>query len=133
MNSYQLWLRLTYWLRNEPAIYIPTQMDIVAVVILLFFIKRFREMRTPLVWMYALVLLHAFILPYSFTLGLGGLFLLFPFFTFWGPGFFICFLFCQAAASRIEKTGENRELLHVGAFFFALYLLLHIIFVLGGC
>ena len=127
MNTYQLWLRLTYWLRNEPAIYLPTLMDIVAVVILLFFIKRFREMRGPLLAMYVLVLLHAFILPYSFTLGMGGLLIVFPFFTLWGPAFFICFLLCQANADKIEKNEKNRELLHIGAFLFAVYLLLHII------
>ena len=31
MNTYQLWLRLTYWFREDPAIYLPTVMDIVAV------------------------------------------------------------------------------------------------------
>ena len=127
MNTYQLWLRLTYWFREAPSIYLPTLMDIVAVIILLFFIRRFREMRGPLLAMYVLVLLHAFILPYSFTLGMGGLLIVFPFFTLWGPAFFICFLLCQANADKIEKNEKNRELLHFGAFLFAVYLLLHII------
>ena len=127
MNSYQLWLRLTYWLCNEPAIYLPTLMDIVAVIILLFFIKRFREMRMPLLAMYVLVLLHAFILPYSFTLGFGGLVLLFPFFTFWGAGFLICFLLCQMTKDRIEDKEKNREFLRIGTILLAFYLLLHII------
>ena len=127
MNTYQLWLRVTYWLREDPAIYLPTMMDIIAVVALLAFIRRFREMRGPLLAMYVLVLLHAFILPYSFTLGMGGLLIVFPFFTLWGPAFFICFLLCQANADKIEKNEKNRELLHIGAFLFAVYLLLHII------
>ena len=127
MNTYQLWLRLTYWFREDPAIYLPTMMDIIAVVALLAFIRRFREMRGPLLAMYVLVLLHAFILPYSFTLGMGGLLIVFPFFTLWGPAFFICFLLCQANADKIEKNEKNREFLHVGTFLFALYLLLHII------
>ncbi len=127
MNTYQLWLRLTHWFRNEPTIYLPTLMDIIAVVILLFFIKRFREMRTPLVWMYVLVLLHAFLLPFSLSSGQAGLLILFPLFMSCGPGFFICFLFCQAAASRIEKTEEDRMFLRVGTALLAFYLLLHII------
>lgn len=133
MNSYQLWLRLTYWFRNEPAIYIPTLIDIFVVIGLLFFIKRFREMRGPLLAMYVLVLLHAFILPYSFTLGFGGLGLLFPFFIFLGPGFLICFLLCQMTRDRIEDNEKNRELLRIGTVLLAFYLLLHILFVLGGC
>ena len=131
MNSYQLWIRLTYWFREDPSIYLPMLMDIFAVIVLLFFIRRFREMRGPLLAMYVLVLLHAFILPYSFTLGMGGLLIVFPFFTLWGPAFFICFLLCQATSSRIEKTEQTRELLHIGAFLFALYLLLHIIAVIA--
>ena len=127
MNSYQLWLRLTYWLRNEPEIYFPTVIDIVAVVILLFFIRRFREMLWPLLAMFFLVLLHAFLLPYSFTCdSTGRLLINFPFLVLWTPGFFICFLSCQAAASKL-KNAEDRELLHVGVFLFALYILLHII------
>lgn len=131
MNSYQLWLRLTFWFREDPAIYFPTMIDIFAVIILLFFIRRFREMRGPLLAMYVLVLLHAFILPYSFTLGMGGLLIVFPFFTLWGPAFFICFLLCQANADKIEKNEKNRELLHFGAFLFAVYLLLHVIAVIA--
>ena len=129
MNMYQLWIQWSYWLHYNPEICIPAVMDGLAVIILLFFIKRFREMRGPLLTMYVLVLLHALILPFTFTLGMAGLLLLFPFLTFWVPGFFICFLLCQAAAHRIEdKDNENnRELLRVGAFFFAIYLLLHII------
>ena len=131
MNSYQLWLRLTYWFREDPSIFLPTVMDIVAVIALLFFIRRFREMRTPLVWMYALVLLHALILPFAFSSGQAGLLILFPFVMVCCPGFFICFFFCHKAASRIEKTEEDRELLHVGVFLFALYILLHIIAVIA--
>ena len=126
MNTYQLMMRLTYWLREAPAIYVPTLMDTIAVVILLFFIRRFREMRTPLVWMYVLVLLHALILPFAFSSGQAGLLILFPFVMTCGPGIFICFFFCHKAASRIEDDGD-RELLHVGMFFFELYLLLHIV------
>ena len=126
MNTYQLWLRLTYWFREAPSIYLPTMMDIVAVIGLLFFIRRFREMRTPLVWMYVLVLLHALILPFAFSSGQAGLLILFPFIMTSGPGIFICFFFCHKAASRIEDDGD-RELLHVGVFLFALYILLHII------
>ena len=130
MNSYHLWLRLTYWFREAPAIYFPTMIDIFAVIILLFFIRRFREMRTPLVWMYVLVLLHALILPFTFSSGQAGLLILFPFVMSWGPGIFICFFFCHQAASRIEDDGD-RELLHVGVFLFALYILLHIIAVIA--
>ena len=126
MNSYQLLLRLTYWFREDPSIYLPMLMDIVAAVVLLFFIKRFREMRTPLVWMYVLVLLHALLLPFALSSGQAGLLILFPFVMTCGPGIFICFFFCHKAASRIEDDGD-RELLHVGMFFFELYLLLHIV------
>ena len=124
---YQLWVQWAYWLNYTPEICIPAVMDGLAVIALLAFIRRFREMRGPLLAMYVLVLLHAFILPYSFTLGMGGLLIVFPFFTLWGPAFFICFLLCQANADKIEKNEKNRELLHIGAFLFALYLLLHII------
>ena len=126
MNSYQLWLRLTFWFREDPAIYFPTMIDIFAVIILLFFIRRFREMRTPLVWMYVLVLIHALILPFALSSGQAGLLILFPFIMTSGPGIFLCFFFCHKAASRIEDDGD-RELLHVGVFLFALYILLHII------
>ena len=126
MNSYQLWLRLTFWFREDPAIYFPTMIDIFAVIILLFFIRRFREMRTPLVWMYVLVLIHALILPFALSSGQAGLLILFPFIMTSGPGIFICFFFCHKAASRIEDDGY-RELLHVGVFLFALYISLHIV------
>ena len=128
MNSYQLWIRLTYWFREDPSIYLPTMMDIVAVIVLLFFIRRFREMRTPLVWMYVLVLLHALILPFALSSGQAGLLILFPFIMTSGPGIFICFFFCHKAASRIEKTEEDRMFLRVGTALLAFYLLLHIIF-----
>ena len=127
MNMYELWIQWTLHLHDTPEICIPAIMDGVAVIALLAFIRRFREMRGPLLAMYVLVLLHAFILPYSFTLGMGGLAFLFYFFILWGPAFFSCFLLCQATASRIEKNGENRKILQVGVFLFAFYLLLHII------
>ena len=126
MNSYQQWIKWTYWLREAPAIYIPTLMDIIAVIVLLFFIKRFRIMRTPLVWMYVLVLIHALILPFALSSGQAGLLILFPFVMTCGPGIFFCFFFCHKAASRIEDDSD-RELLQVGVFLFALYILLHII------
>ena len=130
---YELWIQWTLHLHDTPEICIPAIMDGLAVIVLLFFIRRFREMRGPLLAMYVLVLLHAFILPYSFTLGFGGLGLLFPFFIFWGPGFFICFLLCQMTKDRIEDNEKNRKLLRIGAALLAFYLLLHILFVLGGC
>ena len=126
MNTYQLWLKLTYWFHEAPAIYIPTLMDIIAVVVLLVFIKRFREMRAPLLAMYVLILLHAFVLPYSFTLGFVGAAFLFFFLIVWGAGFLICFLLCQATASRIEDNKNNRRHLRIGAAFLAGYLLLNI-------
>jgi peptidoglycan/LPS O-acetylase OafA/YrhL len=130
---YQLWIQWTLHLHDTPEILIPAVMDGLAVIALLAFIRRFREMRGPLLAMYVLVLLHAFILPYSFTLGMGGLLIVFPFFTLWGPAFFICFLLCQANADKIEDNEKNRELLRIGTALFAFYLLLHIIFILGGC
>jgi len=117
---------LTYWFREAPAIYIPTLMDIIAVIILLVLINRFREMRFPLLAMYVLVLIHAFILPYSFTLGSVGAAFLFFFLSFWGPGFLICFLLCQAAASRIEENRSNRRHLRIVAAFLWVYLQLNI-------
>ena len=126
MNMYQLCIRLTYWFREGPSIFLPTMMDIVAVIVLLFFIRRFREMRTPLVWMYVLVLIHALILPFALSSGQAGLLILFPFIMTSGPGIFLCFFFCHKAASRIKDDGD-RELLQVGVFLFAVYLLLHII------
>ena len=131
MIMYELWIQWTLHLHDTPEICIPAIMDGLAVIALLAFIRRFREMRGPLLAMYVLVLLHAFILPYSFTLGMGGLLIVFPFFTLWGPAFFICFLLCQANADKIEKNEKNRELLHIGAFLFAVYLLLHIIAVIA--
>ena len=127
MDASQLWLRLTYWFYKAPGIYIPTLMDIIAVVILLVLIKRFREMRWPLLAMYGLVLIHAFILPYSYT-GDSTLRILlqFPILVFWTPGLLICFISCQAAASRLENVRDRKSLLVCGLFFL-IYLPLHIV------
>ena len=126
MIMYELWIQWTLHLHDTPEICIPAVMDGLAVIALLAFIRRFREMRTPLLWMYVIVLIHALILPFALSSGQAGLLILFPFIMTSGPGIFICFFFCHKAASRIEDDGD-RELLHVGVFLFAIYIMLHII------
>ena len=105
MNSYQLWLRLTYWLREAPELFILTTVpDIAAVAVLLFILKRFPDMKKPLLAIFALILFRALLLPWTFTNDNTGQFLIYlPFSVVWVPSMIICFMTCQYVAPDRDR------------------------------
>ena len=132
MSMYQLWLRLTCWLRNEPAIFLFTTIpDIAAVAVLLCILKRFPEMKKPLLAIFVLILFRALLLPWTFTNDMTGQFLIFlPFSVIWVPAMIICFMTCQYVA-----PDRDRGILMSARILGIIYLLIHlfpILFVLGG-
>lgn len=131
MNAYQLWLRLTYWFRNEPAIFLFTTIpDIAAFAVLLCILKRFPEMKKPLLAIFVLILFRALLLPWTFTNDMTGQFLIFlPFSVIWVPAMIICYMTCQYVA-----PDRDRGILMSARILGIIYLLIHlfpILFVIG--
>ncbi|MBR2963365.1 MAG: hypothetical protein IKC53_04070 [Lentisphaeria bacterium] len=132
MNAYQLWLRLTYWFRATPELFIFTTIpDIAAVTVLLFILKRFPEMKKPLLAIFVLILFRAILLPWTFTNDMTGQFLIYlPFSVVWMPSMIICFMTCQYVA-----PARDRGILLCARILGIIYLLIHlfpILFVLGS-
>ena len=132
MNSYQLWLRLTYWLCEAPELFILTTVpDIAAVAVLLFILKRFPDMKKPLLTIFALILFRALLLPWTFTNDNTGQFLIYlPFSVVWVPSMIICFMTCQYVA-----PDRDRGILLSARILGIIYLLIHcfpVFFVIGA-
>ena len=122
MNTYQLWLRLTYWFRESPDIFIFTTIpDIAAVAVLLCILKRFPEMKKPLLAIFVLILLRALLLPWAYTYGLAGALMLgIPFSVVWTPAMIICFMTCRHVA-----PDRDRGILLSARILGIIYLLIH--------
>lgn len=128
---YQFLMRSLYWFRNEPDIFILTTIpDIAAVAVLLCILKRFPEMKKPLLAIFVLILVRAILLPWAYTYGIVvALVIGLPFSAAWVSLMIICLMFCKYVA-----PDRDRGILLSARILGIIYLLIHCfpyLFVLG--